>query len=491
MTEDSAHPSRSLTLMPLVVILLAYALGGGFYAYYTPPWQAPDEPAHYNYIRALAEERHLPVMEIGDYDQAYLSTLTSRGFPPDLSVAPLTYEDHQPPLYYLLAVPIYLAAGGSILALRLFSLTLGGLSITALYLLLREMWPTEPWLPALGAASVATIPQFLAIMASINNDALTLALLWLWLWVTVRYFKGSAHPALVGCIGGTLLLTKTTGYSVLPLAILALWLRWRHMRQGSNARAVWREALMLLGLPLAMGSLWWIRNTLVYGWPDILGLQRHTAVVVGQPRTADWIADMGLRTFLTGALRTTFQSFWGQFGWMGVVLDQRIYLGFLMVTLFVTWAALWGVFIEKRDRLALFAQDALVLLLGLAGLTIIMYVTYNLTFVQHQGRYLFPALPLYAVVAGFGLTRLGQRRFALATGIMFLGATGLLVLLGILRHDLPMWPIAIAGAAGGTGIAVSALPDRWRRYVGLVPLVLMWGVDLWCLFGFIVPLLKG
>ena len=248
---------------------------------------------------------------------------------------------------------------------------------------------------------------------------------------------------------------------------------------------------MLLGLPLAMGSLWWIRNTLVYGWPDILGLQRHAAVVIGQPRTADWIADMGPRTFLTGALRTTFQSFWGQFGWMGVVLDQRLYLGFLMVTLFVTWAALWGVFIEKQDRLAPFAQDALVLLLGLAGLTLIMYVGYNLTFVQHQGRYLFPALPLYAVAVGFGLTRLGQRRFALATGIMFLGATALLALLGILRHDLPMWPIAMAGAAGGTGIVLSTLPDRWRRYVGLVPLALMWGVDLWCLFGFVVPLLGG
>ena len=70
-------------------------------------WQAPDEPAHYNYVRALAEGGGFPVMEPGDYDQTYLSRLTSEGFPPALPVDAVEYEDHQPPLYYLLATPVY------------------------------------------------------------------------------------------------------------------------------------------------------------------------------------------------------------------------------------------------------------------------------------------------------------------------------------------------------------------------------------------------
>ncbi|MCB0131202.1 MAG: hypothetical protein KDD78_10145, partial [Caldilineaceae bacterium] len=33
----------------LVLILAAYVLLGALYAINTPAWQAPDEPAHYNY----------------------------------------------------------------------------------------------------------------------------------------------------------------------------------------------------------------------------------------------------------------------------------------------------------------------------------------------------------------------------------------------------------------------------------------------------------
>jgi uncharacterized protein YndB with AHSA1/START domain len=37
-----------------VVILLVYLLAGALYMLVTPAWQNPDEPAHYNYISALA-----------------------------------------------------------------------------------------------------------------------------------------------------------------------------------------------------------------------------------------------------------------------------------------------------------------------------------------------------------------------------------------------------------------------------------------------------
>ena len=110
---DSKLADRRLTKLqtthwPAVMILLIYLVVGALYATYTPVWQIPDEPAHYNYVRSLAEGRGFPVMAPGDYDQVYLERLTSERFPPELSVDAVQYEDYQPPLYYLLATPIYL-----------------------------------------------------------------------------------------------------------------------------------------------------------------------------------------------------------------------------------------------------------------------------------------------------------------------------------------------------------------------------------------------
>ncbi len=53
----------------LVLILISsptWALGALF-AVQTPAWQAPDEPAHYNYVRYLAENGAFPVLHMGDY----------------------------------------------------------------------------------------------------------------------------------------------------------------------------------------------------------------------------------------------------------------------------------------------------------------------------------------------------------------------------------------------------------------------------------------
>mgnify|MGYP003325058815 CR=1 FL=1 len=106
------------------LILLAYFSIGTMYAVNTPDWQAPDEPAHYNYIRALAENRRFPVLQSGDYNQLYLSLMTARGFPSDMSVDRLRYEGHQPPLYYLLATPLFIVSDGSLLAVSYTHLTL-------------------------------------------------------------------------------------------------------------------------------------------------------------------------------------------------------------------------------------------------------------------------------------------------------------------------------------------------------------------------------
>jgi hypothetical protein len=46
----------------LLVILALYVILGVLYAVRTPPWQAPDEPAHYNYVRFVPTTGGFPVL---------------------------------------------------------------------------------------------------------------------------------------------------------------------------------------------------------------------------------------------------------------------------------------------------------------------------------------------------------------------------------------------------------------------------------------------
>ncbi len=80
---------------------------------HTPPvaLQSPDEPAHYNYIRQLADGS-FPIMEPSDYSQAYFGEVVSSGFDPAYDLIPFSYEDYQPPLYYLLQTPVFWLGNG-------------------------------------------------------------------------------------------------------------------------------------------------------------------------------------------------------------------------------------------------------------------------------------------------------------------------------------------------------------------------------------------
>ena len=426
---------------PLLLLLLAYLAVGGLYAARTPAWQAPDEPAHYNYVRQLAEGK-LPTIEASDYDEAYRRQIVSSKFAPQYAIAPLTYEDWQPPLYYFLQTPVYLLSDGQLLFLRLSSVLLGTGIVVAAYGVARTIWPRRRWWALVTASFVAFLPQHVAMLASVNNDTLAEllvgAMLWLLLSTLLAPMAAERRQRrwwLLGLLLGLGFLTKATVYMMAVVLGLALVVFYR------DRRAQLRRAATRVVLPaFVLGAPWWLRNLVVYSGLDPLGIQAHDAVVVGQTRTIEWIDSYGLAETLQRMLQTTFRSFWGQFGWMGVVMDSRIYLLLLLFSILVVagiglafarirWRPLAGLRFEQRLALVILATTFL--------LSLLVYVGYNLTYVQHQGRYLFPALipislavavgiggwarPLvrrwrwmgYVMAAGFGLALVGLDLLAL------------------------------------------------------------------------------
>ncbi|MBN1953830.1 MAG: glycosyltransferase family 39 protein [Anaerolineae bacterium] len=481
----------------LALIVTAYVLLGGLYAALTPAWQVPDEPAHYNYVRAIAEEGAFPVMERGDYDPAYLEQLTSQQFPADMPIDAITYEDHQPPLYYLLAAPVYILFDGALLPLRLVSVAVGAALLVIVYGLTRSLFPAQPFLAIAAAALVAFLPQHIAMTAGVENDAL--AELWIGaaLWMAVRYVqrKSGGRQFLVGW-GLTLglgMLTKVSTYVVLPVSLLAIWLRARREEGGrslgqSLRAAAPRWAWMMLAVVL-LTAPWFARSISLYGWSDPIGQARHNSVVVGQLTTVDALAQYGWGWLLGRFAHFTFQSFWGQFGWMGVPLQPAIYGVLAILSLLLLAGAAGWLFDRCRPRLAAAQRDGLILLATSAVLTLLLYLAYNVTFVQHQGRYLFPALIPLAVSAALGIDWLlaprTARRAAAALAALGIGMAAW----GVARGDLPVLPIRSAlGAALLLGVA--AYFPRWGRGLALAALATaLVALDLYALFGAIIPAL--
>ncbi len=403
--------SRAAATLILLVILIAYLVIGVAYVLNTPPWQSPDEPAHYNYIKFIADNKSLPILEPGDYDQKYNEDFTrTPQNTQSMSIDPLRYENYAPPLYYLIAAPIYALTDGWITALRLFSLVLGGALVVVAYLVGLELLPSRPPIALGTAALVAFVPQHMAMMSSINNDSLAELLIAVIVLQAMRLFRSPELTqrqlfTLSITLGLGLLTKATVYYTAVPIVFIALALHARRhaSRVTRHSSLVTHYALVFIPA-LTLGALFWLRNLGVYGGLDVLGLARHNAVVLGQPTTAQWIADYGFGGLLSRSLTTTFHSFWGQFGWMAVPMPDSTYLVLGLMSFIAVVGWIWWLIEVRLSGFGIrnISPQAITLAL-LAILTLAGFVWYNLTFVQHQGRYLFPALIPIGVAFSIGL----------------------------------------------------------------------------------------
>jgi hypothetical protein len=197
----------------------------------------------------------------------------------------------------------------------------------------------------------------------------------------------------------------------------------------------------------------------VYGWPDFLGAIRHDLVVQGQPRTSDWVAAYGAVEVVRRFAVTTFQSFWGQFGWMGVVMDRRVYVALLLYSAALAAGTIGAM--ARPPSLTVTQRDGLALL-GVSGLiTLALYLYYNLSFVQHQGRYLFPALVPLGLAAAGGIGRWVR------------------------------WMVEGAGIKNQGSRAKVQGAGKWiETALALAPITMMAALDVFALYRFLIPALR-
>lgn len=335
------------------IVLLAL-LHGLLWAALLPPWQAPDEPKHFEFLRLLAEGHE----EVGFRDattaadpglqQWILASMDQHrfwwyGHAPayDPARPPTRFEEvwvrgmhtatyRSSPAYYRLAAWLQPAdrLWGLYLA-RLLGLLLGAATVFFIGWAARELFPDEP-LARYGAPALAALhPMAAALWAGVNNDALAnfLAAFAFFLLVRLlaRGLSGARLLLLLVAVAAAVLTKRTTAYllPLLPLAALAL----------PAARA--RRPLLGLGLgALAAGLLgglpWlWLRAG---GWDRLPEAQRFllSRYLLNEPDQLDRIlrhlASPDIGPILLEQLGGLHRGFWGQFGWQSFALPRPLEL---------------------------------------------------------------------------------------------------------------------------------------------------------------------
>ena len=418
----------------LPFLILVYFILAVGYSIVTPAGTAdqhnPYENAHMEYVAKMASG-HLPVF-----------TDPQHG-----------YEFHQPPLYYALCVPIYLAArshgeAAATKAVRSVSILLGGLLIWVTFLAVTALVPEEPLLALAVSIVVGLLPSNLAVSASVTNDSLTTLICAIALWLLIRLIRGlESSPSLgdwrrqaiwLGVTLGAGVLTKSLTLSLFPTVLIAFLLLARAGTVSGRQAAL--TATFAVGLGALLGLPWLARNTILYGDP----LAQHVLFVQLNNGSNNVPLDQmialfgGLGSYFVKVAQWTFASYWGGFDSMRLFWDQSPYkahpnfLSGLSPTyswlLALSMLPLAGIILRLRrsresstQSLALAALAIQVLFTGIA------FLNYNLHFFQAQGRYLFPALlPLsFFFVWGWEGLLPRPRWFQVFLGLMVMGLVAL------------------------------------------------------------------
>jgi 4-amino-4-deoxy-L-arabinose transferase-like glycosyltransferase len=465
----------------LLAVLGAVFLCGLAWALSVPAFQAPDEPAHFDYTQRLAERFELPgAGRAGGSTEEGLAVDTtnakrtaqvpetkpewsakveerwrsrSRALPDSArsngSGGPIR---DNPPLYYLIEAGWY-HLGDGLLVDRLFAMRLGSLlwllvTVVGAWLLAGEVFRRDRTLQLVAAAVAGLFPMVTFVSSSVTPDAMLYALWTLALLLGARILTRGLVLRDALALGGVValaMLTKRPSYALLPGVAFVIGVGlWRLRDRGRRRLAA-----------LAAGPALAVAVSVVGVIAVARALDRSPTKAIGAG-PGDDLKFSGLANYLWQYYlpKLPFQepiaqlpslpvydvwlkTGWAAFGWLEVRFPDPVYLLFAALVVLVAVAA--GASLWRRRRsldlslLAFFALVALTLLASLHWRDYQEIVSQDQTL--NQGRYLFPLIGLGGLAVAQALTLLPRRRRPVAAGAV---AGALLV--------FQIWSLAITAA---------------------------------------------
>jgi 4-amino-4-deoxy-L-arabinose transferase-like glycosyltransferase len=425
-----------------VLVCIGYIMLATLYMRAVPLLESSDEAAHFLYVHNLLKTGQLPVIE----SRAQIADQT------DL-VRRWSLESHQPPLYYAIGallisptqrddIEMYLrpnpliflrgivqdnankwlhpvqASGDTATAvwiLRLYSLSLSTGTLVIIYRAARLLfdWPVA----IMAIALVASMPTYINIGSSVNNDNLVVFLYSVGIYVTLLTWRDGLQRRYIiwlSLILSAIALTKITGltlFAVVGFALLLSLLR-PHWTRVEVSRAL----VVLADVPLGLAGWWYLRNWNLYGDP-----------IASAATQALWGREFAKPLESAGGwveINRIWQSFWAMVGHLHqpVYAPGGVYLYVTGLTLIAVVGLLFAVwrgqlFTDRRRYPLLILLVAMALPVGA-----LLFGTRSIDI--SYGRLLFPALIGFVPLLVYGLyTLLRQLRFGWFTPLLVLQLT--------------------------------------------------------------------
>ena len=274
-------PRRTHRLILLSIVLLAL-FRGGLYATYLPPWGLIDEEHHFHYIQHLAEQRTIPIVGKTYLSPEIIESLfATRRWemfhwptpdspdPRAMGLEGHSYEGYQPPLLYILLVPLYQVLPVDVLTklycLRGAMVALSLLTIWLTYRTATVLFPQRRALPYFLCCFLVIIPERTAAVSRINNDVLLEVIATAFIWVctdAIMHGLSIRQSQTLGVVFGLGMWTKM---SMIVLVIMLPFVFWAN-RRSKNLKVY---ALWIGGIAIAMIAPLFARNLRLYG--DLTG----------------------------------------------------------------------------------------------------------------------------------------------------------------------------------------------------------------------------
>lgn len=443
LSPSAVRPSvRSLPTTPIVLAILAVALVNQLVLVVTyPPFQGHDEVAHYGYIATLDREQRLPTLadnlppETGPYSRFTLDW-------------PAVYTANHPPLYYLLAWPLYrlapLDVEARLFVLRLFSVPLFLLVVWLTYLLTLTLFPGQRFLAVTAPALVAFQPQLSFEGAIVNNDILAMvigALLLHLLVIALHRGMTAERALLLGTVLGVGLLTKATLTAFVPIAVaVVIWSTIRNGRAATSPSSWAKPAAVyvtLVGLSALLVSLpWFAFLYATYGDLTVFESLDLLQSTWGAPSS-------GLLELMTSPAfhGARIHEAWGYFGWRLLPLGRfELWFVTAVTALALIGLALAGWRVWRRRRTlhgppATTAGIALLITCCVIFYLAMVYFGTRVAFTQM--RYVFPVAPAAALLAALGFRALIADRWRPFGAAAIIAGAWLFQMLLLTRLVLP------------------------------------------------------